>query len=343
MKSIKLTLDMITPGLCGGASPNELAEIRAPSIRGQLRWWFRVLGGFASLHKIPVAIQEADIFGSCAGDEGQASQLQVRVRVVNKPVSAVKRADDLGAGMNTPKGYLLFPLRQQGKAIFDDTLPTFELHLNWRGKPEIAENIKALATVFGHLGSLGFRSRRAMGALAFANGQQPPMGLQEALGRFANQQAITIKSLQANNADAATTALANWLKGWRSHGRTEDHQRNGTQPNQYAKNDHDMGCVQRPNGSAYRAAIGLPIIQRYSQGGTSNWEESQKRGEGRFASPVILRPYRNVQGQWQALVIFVEAQKWPAGKMVYLNGRPCPVALDLYEAMKSDKSLKAFL
>ncbi|TAE90912.1 MAG: type III-B CRISPR module RAMP protein Cmr1 [Verrucomicrobia bacterium] len=37
-------LEIITPCFCAGADQG-IAEIRAASIRGQLRWWFRVLGG----------------------------------------------------------------------------------------------------------------------------------------------------------------------------------------------------------------------------------------------------------------------------------------------------------
>ena len=38
------TVELITPCFCAGADQTT-AEIRAPSIRGELRWWFRVLGG----------------------------------------------------------------------------------------------------------------------------------------------------------------------------------------------------------------------------------------------------------------------------------------------------------
>lgn len=62
-------LKFITPCFCGGASPI-VAEIRAPSIRGELRWWFRCLGGSAA--------QERTIFGGVAGTAA-ASSLLVRV------------------------------------------------------------------------------------------------------------------------------------------------------------------------------------------------------------------------------------------------------------------------
>ena len=344
MTGLILNLELITRGFCGGASPEQQAEIRAPTIRGQLRWWFRVLGGFKTLGSMPLHDQEKLVFGAMAGDEGTASKLQVRVRATNGSSlvsTTVKNTDELNAGMNTPEGYLLFPLRPpRGRALFLTNLPKFELHLNWRGDARHAEDIKALGTVFGHLGSLGFRSRRCMGALAFQD--TAPMPFADAFTRFAGVGGIAVKQLtSAANAEDATRQLANWLKGWRAHGRAPNL---STGPGfRYAKNDHDMGLGNN-QGPAFRAALGLPIIQRFTTANrTSNWEESAKRGEGRFASPVLLRPYRAQDGKaWRALVIFVEAHKWPAGKPVFLDGQPQKVSLDLYTAMKSDPALQPF-
>ena len=64
-------LQFITPCFCAGAN-QEIAEVRAPSIRGKLRWWFRIAGGDAA--------QEAEVFGSVAGDEGRSSAVVIRVR-----------------------------------------------------------------------------------------------------------------------------------------------------------------------------------------------------------------------------------------------------------------------
>ena len=64
------TLEIITPCFCAGAD-SAIAEIRAPSIRGQIRWWFRVLGGNAA--------DEAAVFGSVAGNEGTGSAVRIAV------------------------------------------------------------------------------------------------------------------------------------------------------------------------------------------------------------------------------------------------------------------------
>ncbi len=342
--------DVITPCFCAGAD-HDKAEIRAASIRGQLRWWFRVLGGFKSLNHMSLRDQESMIFGSAAGDMGAAGLLTVRV--FSKSGRALDASVSHAApGMQSPEGYLLFPLRNNPR--HRSALAAFQLDFIWRGNSRMDDDLRSLAVVFGNLGALGFRSRRAMGSLAVAS---TSMSLSQALGRF-SEASTSVRIYCVGKASHPQSdcipRLAEWLRGWRQHGRSEDLRpgnRDQRPPEnsgfQYAKRDHDIGYGLPSVGteSAFRPALGLPIIQR--AGGRSNawewaWNSQRRKGEGRFASPVILRPHRDSDGKWRALVIFVEAQKWPTGKQVYLNGTPRKVSLDLYEAMKADPSLTPF-
>jgi len=402
MKNQTFQLELITPCFCGGAEPEKQAEIRAPSIRGQLRWWFRTMGGFKSLAPMSVRDQEALIFGSTAGDQGKAGKLIVRLKNAPLPSTTTRDDREFHAEVGTDRGYLAFPLRSKrkrengierlveykGKAAFDwedrrgaaVPLPAFDLQVIWRGNPGLWPDIQALVVVFGNLGALGFRSRRALGALCIASDAVLP-DLSAALARFGNpantndwQNHIVIKKITARppnqpvshtNANDCIVTLARWLKDWRSHGRTIDHatarppnppHNSGFAP--FAKNDHDRGVdVGRnqggPDDLTYRPALGLPIIQFFSSGKpqvdwNEKWDPEKARrnrnykGEGRFASPVLLRPHKDAQGNWHALVIFVDAHRWPNGKQVFLNGQPRSVSLDLYNAMKADPRLQPF-
>jgi CRISPR-associated protein Cmr1 len=392
MKTQTFHLEIITPCFCGGAEPERQAEIRAASIRGQLRWWFRVLGGFKSLAPLTVREQEAMIFGSTAGEDGGAGKLVVRVSAP-QPKSSTANADDLGAGMNTPLGYALFPLRALGDSdgkrgmLVEGT--KFSLSIVWRGRPEDWDSISALVGVWGHLGALGFRSRRTMGALCLSS---PNVALQQAIEAFADVSGIQVLELNSPNIEnwrSASAALLKWYRSWRQHGQmnqrwdkhakrwisisTQQRDENRAQPGfRFARRDHNEGLdvqgtgapnpdPEKPHGRpgiTYRPALGLPIIQFFSSLGNSeeptprgratvnwnwDWNAQQNKGEGRFASPVLLRPHRDASGKWHALVIFVDAQKWPDNKKVYLNGQPREVSLDLYEEMKRDQALKPFL
>lgn len=396
MKTATYQLELITPCFCGGAEPTQQAEIRAPSIRGQLRWWFRTLGGFKSLASKSVREQEAMIFGSTAGEKGEAGRLLVRV-IGPQPPSQPANADDLNAGMNSPLGYALFPLRpfggsegKKGKIAEGSRL---QVSVLWRGDANLWNSIRALVAIWGHLGCLGFRGRRAFGALRLT---APTIELSSALQHFSAASNVVVKKLPSSHPTdwrGAAADLLTWYRSWRHHGQMNqtwvwNDRRNKSKggrwtpiPNsqktenrgkvgfKYARRDHNEGLdVQgtgAPNpdpeqphgkkGETFRPALGLPIIQFFSSLGTQcgplprgqatvnwdwGWNQDKRKGEGRFASPVVLRPHRDAQGQWHALVIFVDAHKWPAGKKVFLNGQEREVSLELYEKMRSDPNLE---
>jgi hypothetical protein len=75
MRSEIFNLTFITPCFCAGADQT-IAELRPSAIRGQLRWWFRALGGTAE--------QEVAVFGGTAGENGRSSLLQVRTALIQR-------------------------------------------------------------------------------------------------------------------------------------------------------------------------------------------------------------------------------------------------------------------
>lgn len=356
---MKINLDVISPALCGGADPKHQAEIRAASVRGQLRWWFRLLGGFKSMQQqgIGVRQQEDVIFGMTRGQTCSAGKLQVRVRLLNNAPSAVKSFDKNDRDFPNGSGYFLFPMQNtktadNSRAIFLKALPKFELQLNWHGDACLQDDIAALGYLYGYLGSLGMRSRRAMGALAFSKNQDADVpGYENVVSHFVKPNNITVKEIPLSSNDLGISALASWLRSWRAY-LNEERGINEDAPGfKFALNDHDVGYDANPdNRLTYRPALGLPIIQRLQQrSDTCHWEFSDRRGAARFASPVILRPYITLNGTRKALVIFVDAYMYPEGSPVYLhykNAQPklkeCEVSNDLYRAMKNDNRLKTF-
>lgn len=73
MKTETYNLGFITPCFAAGAEQGR-AEVRASEVRGQLRWWFRALGGSAD--------QEAAVFGAVVGEVAGGSAIQIRARVL---------------------------------------------------------------------------------------------------------------------------------------------------------------------------------------------------------------------------------------------------------------------
>jgi CRISPR-associated protein Cmr1 len=78
MKSITFTCETITPMFLSGAD-GQTPELRAPSIKGALRFWWRAVNGHLELKELKE--KEATIFGS-PDDKGGKSL--VRINVIQK-------------------------------------------------------------------------------------------------------------------------------------------------------------------------------------------------------------------------------------------------------------------
>ena len=225
---------LATAAFCGGAELERQAEIRAPAICGQFRWWFRTLGGFASLSgRMNLREQEAMIFGSISGGEGQAGKLILRIKNGPKPSTTTRDDEKSHAPVGTDRGYLAFPLKSKrdrdtheileykGRATYDSRddagdpmqLPTFDLDILWRGPVLQWDDLKALVCVFANFGSPGFRSRRALGALCLNNSS---LNLTASLARFATPSAVAAFSLPVTStkepANDSINKLARWLR-----------------------------------------------------------------------------------------------------------------------------------
>jgi hypothetical protein len=204
---------------------------------------------------------------------------------------------------------------------------------------------------------------------AFSPGGQPPI-------------IVRRLDATVNDWRGATENLLTWLRSWRQHGQMNQHwdprantwvlvsdEQRAAQRSQpgfrYARRDHNEGLdvqgtrasypdPERPmgrKGETFRPALGLPIQQRFSSLAGNDGRPLPRKaatvewtGENgsRFASPVLLRPHRDAERTWHALIIFADSRQWPADAPVYLNGQPRKVLPTLYEAMKNDSRLQPF-
>lgn len=175
MRTAIFTLEFVTPAMMSGASPKgarSIAEIRVPSIRGQLRWWFHALGGSPQ--------EEARVFGSVAAERGQASAVILRVSRIEdnsgsspKPLSLqhefkpARTARDIGAGDMNTSGYLAFNIRTSEDAramIPEKTRFVVEIRAPRLGIADF-HRVCQVFRMFAVFGSLGTRSRRTFGSL----------------------------------------------------------------------------------------------------------------------------------------------------------------------------------
>ncbi len=147
MKEITFELETITPLFIAGADQRNIENegLRAPSLRGLLRWWFRaIMGGMTSVSTMRNL--ENEIFGST-----QRASL-VKLKVVPKDVRRIKFVgEDKRCNMKYfRRGY--------------DCESKFDVHIYSREKPEFNLALGSLWTAI-ILGGIGGRSRRGAGSL----------------------------------------------------------------------------------------------------------------------------------------------------------------------------------
>jgi len=158
VKTNTYTLELLTPCFCAGANQAQ-AEIRAPSIRGQLRWWFRALGGTPS--------DERAIFG---GVSGTASGSTVIIRVQNfqpGPVWNPPRVDP-----NSADSYVWYfaSASAEGSRWTQQAAiaprSTFNLIVFQQRNlvPALQSQLNEALSCFLQLGSIGLRATRGLGS-----------------------------------------------------------------------------------------------------------------------------------------------------------------------------------
>lgn len=157
MKTTTYTLELITPCFCAGADQAK-AEIRPSSIRGQLRWWFRTLGGTKN--------EESSIFGSINDKKGSASALIIRTKV--KKVVLPFIIPELQPYSNLT--YILHFVSDKRMRAGGSVPPTSTFDLIIVQKADLHSHLQAKLDLaiecFCRIGCFGLRATRGLGAMS---------------------------------------------------------------------------------------------------------------------------------------------------------------------------------
>jgi CRISPR type III-B/RAMP module RAMP protein Cmr1 len=196
-------MEILTPCFCAGADQSK-PEIRTPSIRGELRWWFRALGGSRA--------EESKLFGSIGAKEqsveGCASSLVVRNTDPQKG-----QYEDRSIPSNVK--FFVKSRLDKSKNCFIPAGREFHLQIvDTRGYAD--ELAQVAIEAFTRLGALGLRANRGCGAVQSAS-YRPT---KEAFATWSNQLialGVDIFPLQPeNSAYDAWVILEEQIKEFRS-------------------------------------------------------------------------------------------------------------------------------
>lgn len=210
MQTIEASFEIVTPMFIGGGNPDEV-ELRPPSIKGALRFWWRALQWGQCLQDAQLNLpgiydlkdlskealkllhrQEAELFGAAAktGKNYGQGLFFIKFKSLEKCTlqNTWPKNNDAGAGY---LGYGLDKTKEQAhRRAIQPT--TFKLSLVL--KKDITEKqeaqLKQTVKLWGLLGGLGSRSRRGFGSVNLITLDNEPI-------KFANQDIYsqTIKGL----------------------------------------------------------------------------------------------------------------------------------------------------
>jgi len=169
LRSLEVELEAVTPLWIGGADAR--AELRPPSVRGCMRFWFRALAG-GLMGEVLNDVRQAE--AAVYGDVTRASS--VVVRLFGSPKTSVSVAD--GIDQLPGLSYMFWSVFQRQR---DAILPgeRFRLRLNSRHFPlaavevagrrlEMADRFELAAAslwLLLRLGGVGARTRRSAGGM----------------------------------------------------------------------------------------------------------------------------------------------------------------------------------
>jgi len=326
---------LVTPMYGGGVATGTVdmaMPIRATGIRGQLRFWWRLLnaqpGDGAPVSSETLFKRERSIWGGLGdADSLAASKVVVRVRGLGAskqvPVATYKKKAE-GTYKTQPDfgqlpGYVLFPA--QGKAsrqavsespkLLLDAGASWQLELGFSDHLDAGQRAEVLVALrwWASFGGVGGRTRRGCGAVEVRDQDGSLLRVSPEEASAAGMQ-LHLREAEANAVKAwkiGVDRLSEFRQG--KEGR-EQKPKGGSGRSYWPEPDairravakHSRGHAPvHPAGKVFpRAAFGMPITFHFKDGKQGDPGETTLKPEKaeRMASPLIIRPYPSPDGRW---------------------------------------------
>ena len=331
-----IPLEILTPAWATGANQQQ-AELRVPTIRGQLRFWLRVL--FPGRHL------DEEIFGRADAQGAKASCVALRL-LSSECRTGVQNLDDYtgktgDAALHDPEAYFLWPLRptrdsQQKRGVIHarsgSPAANFTLELLWfppalNRRAELDSYLMRSVKAFSLLGSFGTRSTRGYGSIWPSQTDFPnAAALVRELDFLPASVSVRLLPGAAATGRTALAEAAKWFRQLRL-----GTSRFGGAPLKWGQNDHAVALNPTPENRLYRPALGLPLAQNYRSGprlqtkyrwldpdtGRESWND-------RYPSPLRFKVVR-VGGRYRTVILLLRSQLLPETSRLRIEERGRPV------------------
>ena len=292
--------ELITPMYGGGVEAGKVDRrlpVRPGALRGQLRFWWRLLNGSGQTAQ-DVFGAESALWGGISGKGPQASQVALRVKaepVEDRQLAKKSKADFPVYALILEPGKDPDLLRLGYK---------FELTLHFTRKvtpPQRDQVIEALRW-WASFAGVGARTRRGLGAVRVTGDEAElkPVSAAEVESRGGR---MVLRTQTGSDAVKAWKEAVGALKTFRQGPGVGRNPGRGNRPGRSRWPEPDTirrrtrrhapaHAPQHPvDGYSPRAAFGLPIAFHFKDGGDPEDRTLTPAGHDRMASPLILRPY----------------------------------------------------
>lgn len=345
----RLTCQLITPLYGGGVDSSTIDEsmpIRASSIKGQLRIWWRLLA--KNLWKLgsdnEVRAQEFKLWGGIGKDDAShASEVFVRVSVLDDTRNRLNSYQEYTSKYRELE-YVFFPAANETDSSISHDL--FEEGFRWNLSIKFSDQLVQNATLkqqvletirwWSQFGGIGARSRRGAGAFIITESPDFPEVLEPLTA-----DGVRKAGCQLSIAGAQGDALVAWKN---AIGKLSDFRqkanigRNPTsappkpagrsrwpEPDAIRRiqKTHDpRHAPEHKAGNIFpRGMFGMPIIFKFVGHNKEPGETTlQPKGKERFASPLFIRPFYNREKNNFSPAVLLTPYEWILEESIELKG-----------------------
>ncbi|GIW27670.1 MAG: type III-B CRISPR module RAMP protein Cmr1 [Meiothermus sp.] len=322
-----LRLRTITPMFGGSATPRQVDPehpVRAASVRGHLRFWWRATAGAQYATAKELFEAEERIWGSAK------KQGQVALTVSEQGYENTLQPSSLGERVKPYERFFVYPfLRNKNDSEASGLVGvSFSLELRLSNSLTLEEEAEVKTAVRAWLafGGVGARTRRGLGALQVVSSQTGwhPKDLSELKGWFAGLQSNGYYSCLSGARATFSKPYKDGVRAWKDLSIFWARFRKGHYTGKYPEysamggamwEDHAKLKALTPGQkvSLAKPYMGLPIIYQKFTGAFAG--EITPADGSRMASPVLLKPVAFADGSVRAMVLVLSAPE-PQGVSV---------------------------
>ncbi|MBC2695944.1 MAG: type III-B CRISPR module RAMP protein Cmr1 [Desulfobacteraceae bacterium] len=183
---MEFDLEIVTPMFLGGANTTD-AELRVPSIKGMLRFWWRATCGIESIKEMKK--EETKIFGST--DQKACFSMKIEglnnIKAINNNLLSGKKFQVEGKTLRIGIiDYLAFGIRNSKKGYTRQYFPAgskFKIKFNFYNMDYKQSVVKAFYSFIDN-GGLGAKTRNGFGSLCFRENYKNNMQIKGDLQKY---------------------------------------------------------------------------------------------------------------------------------------------------------------